>query len=71
MPIHSPTGRIATDQRKKSTTLPTAALTTAAAAAAADVLAFNAILQSFCITTYTNEPQLVSDIIAAGYLLVL
>ena len=69
MPIHSPTGRIATDQRKKSTTLPTAALTTAAAAA--DVLAFNAILQSFCITTYTNEPQLVSDIIAAGYLLVL
>ena len=52
--------RIATDQQKKSTSA-----TTTTATAAADVLALNAILESFTINTYTSEPPLVSNMTIA------
>ena len=54
--------KVARDQQKPTTTT----TTTVTAGPAADVLAFSAVLESFCVNSYTNEPLLVSNTSTTG-----
>ena len=53
--------KVARDQQKSTTTT-----TTVTASPAADVLAFSAVLESFCVNSYTSEPLLVSSTSTTG-----
>ena len=54
--------KVARDQQKPTTTT----TTTVTAGPAADVLAFSAVLESFCVNSYTSEPLLVSNASTTG-----